>query len=817
MFLNPEYAPRDRALFGGILRPLLLLFLLLSAASFIILLIVGIQVGAVIEGINSIIFLAAYGLYKRNKVNSAAYILIYTMLASFLLSLVTGRDTYYVAAFLFPIILLLGSIYLSRRAFVITFTLSVLLFASASFESFNLHMRVPGYNYSYINPFVAVVLIIVSIVTINLFTNMLYKVFRTASLNEEKFRVISEKIKVGIYAFSSQGKFVYVNEFLCRLLGYTETELLTMDYLNLVHPEDRGIVQERGRRRLAGDDVINGYEVRVVRKDGTLLWVFLSASKVDISEKKLGIGALFDIQQKKNLEGEVLQEKEQLSITLRSIDEGVLVTDLGGIVTLINRAAGSLTGVDREEGIGRHVNSFFTSVEIEGRKEKGFFSLLEDCTRHSRAVEGFFGVAGSSNRRFLSVSPAFLENERSEKKGYVIVFKDITEAKKAEESAGRIEKLEALGLFAGGIAHDFNNILTGIMGNIDLLRLYLKDTGDTRVAARLKDAEEASSRAAGLTRQLLTFSRGGSPVKDVTSLPQLVEDTVSFVLSGSNITHHVAYPDTLWNVEADQSQISQVIQNLTMNSKQAMEGGGGEVSVSLDNFFLSSEETVSGLALSKGRYVRIIFKDNGPGIPPEVQAKIFDPYFTTKETGNGLGLATAYSIIKQHGGYIGVDSEINGGTTFTLYLAAARGGTAAEDSRKGILPEGRQPVSGKKTILILDDEAVVRSVTAEMLLLLGYESVQTAAGAACIEEYTKRVTEENPFDAVIMDLTIPGGMGGKEAAAEILKIDPSARLIAASGYSNDTVLANYTEYGFSAVLRKPFRLEELEHCLHNLV
>ncbi len=817
MVLNPEYTSEDRTVFVGFVRPLLYLFLFLSLFSSFILFLVNIKTGAVIELASFILFLGALFMYSKKRMTAAALIVLYTLIAAFLASLLFGRDTYYVAAFLFPVVLLLSSVILTRKVYAVTVAVTILLFIAASFESYHLYLMPVGREDPFINIFVAIMLILVSMAVINLFTGMLYRVFRAAKESEEKFRVISEEIKVGIYAYSTNRKFVYVNKYMSTLLGYTEEELLTMNFLNFVHSDDRKIVEERGLKRLAGEEVVNGYELRAIRKDGTPLWIFLSAAKVAVTDKQLGVGALFDIQQRKNLEKQVLTEKEQLAITLRSIDEGVIVTDLEGNVTLLNRAACSLLGLKREVSLGKHINILFPSFENDGEAKDNFFQLFKEYTDTGKRIfKGYLEVSGKISRPFLSISFATLKNEQSEQKGYVIVVKDITEAKKIEENAERMEKLEALGLLAGGIAHDFNNILTGIMGNIDLLSLYVKDTDDHRISERLLDAQKASSRAVNLTRQLLTFSRGGSPVKDIISLPHLVEDTVSFTLSGSNVTYRVEYPDNLWPGNVDHSQISQVVQNLAMNSKQAMEETGGEVFIRLENFYMPAEKTVPGLMLSGGRYVKITFKDNGPGIPEEARAKIFDPYFTTKETGNGLGLATVYSIVKQHGGSIEVESDMHRGTTFTFYLPAAREEIDSETEERSVYQDTLQQVAGKKSILVMDDEEIVLSVAVEMLSTLGFDPVPVTGGEACIKKYKRRLAENNPFSAVFLDLTIPGGMGGREVAADILEVDPSARLIAMSGYSHNKVMANFKEYGFSAVLRKPFLLKEVDACLKNL-
>ncbi len=815
LFLNPDYRPEDRVILTSLLKPLLLLFLFISFILFILSLVFKWKIGGVTSGLSSVCLYIAFVAYLKNNTNIASLITVYTLLAGIILNVFFRGGIYSATVFMFPAAISLGSILLKRKVYIISLIVSVVLFIGASAgscyysPSLPVEKDIPG------DIIVTLLLLITIFVVINPFTNMLYRSFRAAKENEEKFKVLTEKLKVGIYAYSSNGKFIYVNEFMEELLGYSRDELLSMEYTDFIYPEDRAIVQERAVKRLAGENVINGYEFRALRKDGTPLWIFLSASKVNISDKDLGVGALFNIQQRKNLETEILAEKEQLAVTLRSIDDGVLVIDRNGTVTLINRAAEDFFECSQDKGAGKHINEFFFSLEISGVLLQDTFSWIkEQLEAGNRTFEGKIRTEKDCEK-LLSLSISSLKNNRSEEIGEVIVFKDITKEKKIAKNAERMEKLEALGLLAGGIAHDFNNILTGILGNIDLLNLYLKDTSDDRVKKRLEDARKASSRAAGLTRQLLTFSKGGAPVKEVISLPHLVKDTIAFILSGSNITYHIDYAKDLWLTNADYGQLAQVVQNLAMNSKQAMEDDGGEVSVMMRNFSHTSSLLLSGINIPAGRYVEIVFQDNGPGIDSSVLAKIFDPYFTTKKTGNGLGLATVYSVVRQHDGYICVESSAAKGTTFSIYLPAADK-AADEKFLENIRIDNSNSRSENKRILIMDDEEIVLSVSGGMLSELGYDPVTVSNGKECIEIYRKYLTDNRTFSAVFLDLTIPGGMGGKETAAEILKISPDACLIATSGYSNDAVMAHFEKYGFSANLKKPFLIQEIDECLKKL-
>jgi signal transduction histidine kinase/sensor domain CHASE-containing protein/CheY-like chemotaxis protein len=380
-------------------------------------------------------------------------------------------------------------------------------------------------------------------------------------------------------------------------------------------------------------------------------------------------------------------------------------------------------------------------------------------------------------------------------------IRDINERKKLEEERIKSQKLQSLGVLAGGIAHDFNNILTGVLGNISLAKILA--VPDSKQARRLEEAEKATQRAGDLTQQLLTFSRGGAPVKKSAFIKQLVMDSVSFVLRGSNVRCDFSLPDDLWPVEIDAGQMNQVFNNIIINADQAMPDGG-IISVRAENTLVGQEELPN---LTGGRYVKVSIQDQGIGIPEANLGKIFDPYFTTKTKGSGLGLATVYSIIRQHGGLITVESHVGEGTSFHFFLPAAEQDPIEKEN------ENLPPASGKGKILIMDDEEIIREVAGEILVHLGYKVEFCSDGADAIARYRLAYTTDEPFTAVLLDLTIPGGMGGKETMKHLLEIDPDARGIVSSGYSNDPILSHYREYGFSGVVLKPYDMGELGRTL----
>ena len=405
---------------------------------------------------------------------------------------------------------------------------------------------------------------------------------------------------------------------------------------------------------------------------------------------------------------------------------------------------------------------------------------------------------------YLNVLIAPFHTERSVF-NYLVQIQDITDHKKIEQESLRSEKLESIGMLAGGIAHDFNNILTGILGNVSLARIYAKD--DEIIKERLNEAEKAVMRARDLTQRLLTFSKGGLPIKKILDIANLIEESTKFVLAGSKAKSIIQRAAGLWAIEADEGQINQVLNNIIFNADQAMPEGG-IINIQVENYLADIDNLQS---LNPGKYVKVSITDQGIGIPSEHLLKIFDPYFTTKKRGSGLGLATAFSIVKNHNGKIEVVSELGKGSTFTVYLPATE---AAAEVPEHVSEE--QPL-GEGRVLVVDDEKIVREVVVEMIRRLGYEVNAVKDGREAIAQYRKSLAANQPYAAIIMDLIIPGGMGGKEAISQLLTIDPDANVIVSSGYSTDPIMSNFSQYGFKGVVAKPYDLYELGKVLKKVI
>lgn len=383
---------------------------------------------------------------------------------------------------------------------------------------------------------------------------------------------------------------------------------------------------------------------------------------------------------------------------------------------------------------------------------------------------------------------------------------EITKRKKIEEEILKVQKLESIGILAGGIAHDFNNLLTGILNNIYLLKTYVNI--EDKAYRRLEAAEKGIRSAAALTKQLLTFSKGGEPIRETLSVGDMLRDATTFALRGSNVKCEFDIPENLWYVEADRGLLSQAISNIVMNSDQAMPKGG-IIRAHAANVNVDEKD---GLPLKEGRYVRLSIQDNGVGISEEHLGKIFDPYFTTKPMGSGLGLASAYSIVNKHGGHIKVESKIGAGTTFHIYLPASLKAATSKMETGEFAPT----VSAAK-VLLMEDELLIAESTVMGLEGFGYKVKSARDGSAAIRMYRDAMEAGSPFDLVILDLTIPGGMGGKETMSKLREIDPDVRAIVASGYSDDPIMSNFGEYGFKGVIEKPYEIEDLVVALNNFI
>jgi PAS domain S-box-containing protein len=539
----------------------------------------------------------------------------------------------------------------------------------------------------------------------------------------------------------------------------------------------------------------------VFLKDGRVVERYSSPVRRDGGEYLGRIWYFRDITERKRME-EALKESEERYRALVELSPDAIYILTGGKLIFANSQGAKVLGVKRVEDIyGRKMLDFVHPDCLEFVKQR-IVQAFQTGEPTPPGEQIFVRVDGSQVPVEVTSVPFRYQGENA----LLAIAHDITDRRRMQEELLKGQKLESLGLLAGGIAHDFNNILTGIVGNLSIAKLQIDPSH--KIVNRLELYEKAAIQATELTRQLLTFARGGEPVKKIINPSSLIRETVSFALRGSNIRGIIDIQDSIWSMEADESQLSQVLNNLLLNAEQAMPTGG-EVTIRVENETLLHDNPQQ---LPPGDYIRIAVEDSGCGIPHENLVRVFDPYFTTKPKGSGLGLASVYSIIKKHGGAVEVSSTKGVGTAFNIHIPAVPD-KLPEDAALNESEELR----GSGRVLVMDDEYFIREIATYILEFMGYEVDCCVGGEEAVECFQAARKNNVPYSAVILDLTIPGGMGGKDAAARILEIDPDAVLIVSSGYSSDPVIANFHQYGFSGVVSKPFDTEGLARELKRLI
>jgi PAS domain S-box-containing protein len=625
---------------------------------------------------------------------------------------------------------------------------------------------------------------------------------------EQMARVL-DAVPLAVYAASPDGEIAHsMTPNVERVTGFPASAFLGSPdfWSSRLHPDDR----ERALATMKAGIPNGGWrmEYRWQCADGSWRWFLDQAGVTRDAEGKAVeiVGTFQDIDAEKQAEMRLREahvelqaslrerelEEERLLVTLRCIADGVIATDTGGRVRLVSRAGEGLTGWGQEDAAGAAIARVF--------------QLRDEASGEVHAIDAAVATEGSGilvsrdgTERLVLFHAAPIATGEGDPLGMVLVFRDITEKRRHEEEMFKASKLESLGVLAGGIAHDFNNLLTGITASVSVAML-MEQRGKP-VRERLVAAQTACDRARRLTQQLLTFARGGSPVKQRLDVGSLVQESAAFALQGSRSRLDVRVAPGVRVVEADPGQIAQVIHNLVINADQAMPDGG------------VVEVNVGMRAHEDGRpRVEITVSDSGTGIPPEIRTRIFDPFFTTKSKGTGLGLATVYSIMQRHGGHVEVKSKPGLGSTFTLLLPAEPEPVPVATDTAPL-----EPLGGTGRVLVMDDEAQIRDIAGEALGLLGYEWVTAPDGEAAIRAYEEAMRGGCPFDAVIMDLTVPGGMGGKEAIRRLRAIDPKVRALVSSGYSQDPVVSSPRDYGFDGVINKPWNLEDLDAALRRLM
>jgi len=604
-----------------------------------------------------------------------------------------------------------------------------------------------------------------------------------------------------IWRCDEKGCYVYLNNACERIFGYHANEMLGRPFTDFMDEK----IAERDMRQfkslLKETRFVSEYETTHRKKDGNPVHLMFN-SKVYQNEQGHVLGAqgtAQDISERKKIEEKLIRNEKKYKSLFNSINDGICLHEIiynknepiDYKILDINPKYEELTGIKKEDAMGATASHLY---------ETGQAPYLETYAKVAET-----GESTTLEIYFEPMDKHFVISAFSpEKNQFATVVQDITERKKYEKQLQQTQKLEAIGTLAGGIAHDFNNICAVITGNLSYALSMIDPQSELYDV--LSDIQNGSNQAKKLTKQLLTFSKGGTPIKEPADLNELVVESANFMLRGAKSKCSFDLYSGLWPCEVDKGQLSQVIGNLVLNANQAMPNGG-RISIRTENMYIKANEI---FPLFEGQYIKITVEDEGMGISEKHIPNIFDPFFTTKQQGSGLGLATAYSIIKKHEGHITVYSELDKGTVFHIYLIASSKGIEKTFADEQVTHQGK----GK--ILIMDDQEPILKMADRMLTKLGYQPDFALDGAEAIEKYHKAYQGQNPFVLVILDLTVPGGMGGIKTISELLKIDPKVKAIVSSGYSNDPIMSNYEDYGFCGVVPKPYTKNQLADVLNKI-
>ncbi|MBL8027899.1 MAG: PAS domain S-box protein, partial [Fibrobacteres bacterium] len=623
--------------------------------------------------------------------------------------------------------------------------------------------------------------------------------------SEEKLRALFDNSKDAI-GISKDGIAVMVNNAYLEMFGYANMDEITgKSLLNQLSPKEHDRIKSYITLRNAGQDAPKCYEAIGIRKNGTEFPLELNVGAFVLHGEMFSVGNIRDISERKRTEEMLKESSDRLELATASAQLGIWDWDIANNKMLWNDQMFRLYGIAEKPA------SYGVEIWKSGLHPDDIAYAWEACQaaiQDDKKYDIEFRVKHSSGAvRIIKADGVVLRGNSGQAVRMLGINRDITDHKtleqermKYEQQLQQSQKLESLGVLAGGIAHDFNNILSMIFGYVEMA---IRKSNEDTVKNALNKSLTAMDRVRALTGQLLTFAKGGVPVRKIDALFPFVQETTRFALSGANVVPRFDVAQNLWSANYDQNQLGQVVDNIVINANQAMPMGG-IIEITARNVVLKDKEHV---ALPKGNYVRISIKDYGTGIPKEMLPRIFDPFFTTKIKGHGLGLATCYSIINRHDGCIDIDSELGKGSTFHIYLPAADG---------SILPtqkNGARLGKGSGTFLVMDDEENILEITKDMLEFLGYTVICKTDGRAIVDFIAGELKANRSIAGIILDITIPGGMGGKEAVKEIRKLCPETPLFVASGYAEDPVMANPKEHGFTASICKPFNMNGLTEML----
>jgi PAS domain S-box-containing protein len=625
--------------------------------------------------------------------------------------------------------------------------------------------------------------------------------------SEDLYRALVESTGTGYVIIDEKGYVIDANREYVHLSGHGDlSEIRGRNVLEWT-PGYAKEKNEMAVKECFRKGYIRNFEIDYAGPRGTIVHIEIDATVEIVDGTKRILTLCRDITQRKKVEEAVRESEEMFRQLIEGAPDAVFVRT-GGAFSYVNSATCRLLGADAaEQLVGSPV---LDRIHPESRDlvQKRIRYINKERKPNPTLEIIFLRLDGSTVTAEVSAVPIQFLHKNS-----ALVFaRDSSEKRKTEEALRNAQKLESIGVLAGGIAHDFNNLLVGIFGNLDLARIFVAEGNHAEALATLTRGMLVLDRARSLTHQLLTFSKGGAPVQKIISLGPFIRNTTKFALSGSNIECVFLIPPDLRHCNVDENQIGQVIDNIVINAQQAMPAGG-TIAITASNVTVGQGVSESGPPpiLRDGDYVKISFKDSGIGIPKEILPRIFDPFFTTKQKGSGLGLAITYSIIRRHNGTIEVESEPGKGATFHVFLPASKDKAADE--------KNAPPVEFKGTgrVLIMDDEQLILTIVSKMVGKMGFSTVTTLNAGEAIRIVKQGKDSGHPVTIAVLDLTIPGGKGGRETVKDLLKIDPAIKAVVSSGYSDDPVMADPKQYGFSARLNKPYTIEEIKEVLRSLL
>ncbi|NWH03645.1 hybrid sensor histidine kinase/response regulator [Desulfobacter latus] len=625
--------------------------------------------------------------------------------------------------------------------------------------------------------------------------------------SEARFQALFDLLPFSCTLNDMSGRIILANDYFCNTAQKPLEEIIgsTMEALGrTVDPE--------AKKRIEADIKKNGsvsnVEIDVVQ-NGNTYHILFSSCLIDWKNEKAILSSTVDITKRKRAEEAVKQGEENLRVTLNSIGDAVIVTDINGRITIMNPVAQQLTGWNEKEAAEQPFKTVFNIVNSKSRDP------VESPVQKVLSTGKVVGLANHTmllardgSEYHIADSGSPIRNDHGEIKGVVLVFRDVTEAYKMAARLRQAEKMEAIGILAGGIAHDFNNILSSLLGFTQLAKM---EAGDNETLKKYLDSVSTSGlRARDLVSHILTFSRKSDVKRQKILIDPIIKETLKFIRASlpSNIRIHQDLRVKRARVMGDTTQIHQVLMNLFANAGYAMKNKGGKLEVVLDMIAIDRTDTMQFNKIKPGLYYSLMISDTGCGIPQAIIDRIFEPFFTTKNRGEGtgMGLPTVFGILKEMAGGISVYSEEGIGTTFKVLIPAH-----AQSGRLDTPPLESKMISGEGNILIVDDEEPIVQSSQGILTSLGYSVTGTTSSREVLEEIEKK---PKFYDLVLTDMTMPE-MDGLTLARRIKAISPEIPIVLCTGFSEGLTKEMCRSVGICDLIMKPMIAGELSNAVNS--